>query len=345
MQTKKTTIYDIAQKSGFSPTTVSRVLSGSDYQVNKQTRNMIENLAKEMNYTNAFLEKKLQKNCSDEIGIMIPNISNYYYTSLLQGIQHVVSGNGCHILLADSLRNREIEAENTMHLIRKKVKGILIASIDSKGGSVKKIIESGIPVVAMEQRVGLTCITATFNFFKGAQLAVEHLIERGHKKIAFISPPLTRSSRQELFEGYRATMTRYLSIDERYVSISKDESNATSNSSGLMEFDVGKEAVDALMSLTDPPTAVFCVNDLIAIGALRQLAMLNIKTPERVAVVGFDNIIFSTVTTPSLTTIDQSAFNLGQAAATLLFNKIANPDLEEKMSVLIEPTLVVREST
>lgn len=344
--TQKITIHDISKSTGFSPSTVSRVLGGSDYPVNVKTREIILETARKMNYFSARNMRLPLYGDSKEIGVLIPNISNYYYTTLLQGIQHVTAPNDCNIVLCDSMRNVELEKKNVERLIQKGVKGILIASIDPSGESIRRIISSNIPVVSMEQKVNTPCITTSFNFFSGARLAMEHLVSKGHSNIAFVSPPMVRSSRRELLDGYRfVSMQSGLEIVQEYIFIADNELVKHEDGSGLIEFEMGRDAVDYFLSLPKPPSALFCVNDLIAIGALRRLNELHIAVPNQMAIVGFDNITFSEMTTPGLTTVDQSAFELGRTATTLLFNKSADPSLNENISVLIEPKLIVREST
>lgn len=200
---KKTTIYDIAQKTGFSVATVSRVLSGVEYPVSQKTRDTVEAAARELQYASQFASRLFDRGVNNEIGVLIPNLSNFHYTGLLQGIQSVTTRNSCQILLCDSLRSPGKEQDHVRQLIHKGVKGVLIASMDASGESIRALTKGGIPVVAMEQQVEFPCITTSFNFFAGGQLAVEHLVERGHTAIGFVSPPLVRPSRREVMAGFQ----------------------------------------------------------------------------------------------------------------------------------------------
>jgi LacI family transcriptional regulator len=341
---RKTTIYDIAKHCKVSPATVSRVLSGSDYPVSEQIRKKISDAANILQYVPSAAGKSSKNRASNmDIGVVIPNMSNYYST-LLRGIQDVAMKFDSQIVLCNSYRDAKTEEKNVELLLQKQIKGILIASIDDSGEVLRKIINRQIAVVAMEQDVKADCHRTAFNFMAGAALAAEHLIDNGHRDIAFVSAPLLRMSRKNVLEGYKATLTsRNIPIQEEYIYIQSDEYDDDE----LYDFMIGKQAADYFLSLDKPPTAAFCINDMIAIGLIRQLQVRKVKVPEDIAVVGFDNIPFTEMITPSITTIDQSTYNLGHMSADLLFKQIApNQNVPiTHVSLQLEPKLIIRESS
>ncbi|MBE6907799.1 MAG: LacI family transcriptional regulator [Ruminococcaceae bacterium] len=334
----RTTIYDIARECGLSVATVSRVLSKSSYPVSEETRKKVNETAKRMKYTPNPVIKNQDRN--DEIGVIIPNLSNYYYTTLLQGIQDLAMREGYHIVLCNSYRDVETERENIGRLLQKRVKGILIASIDLTGESIRSIQKENVPVVAMEQDVAHECCRTSFNFMAGAKLAMEHLMECGHQNIAFVSAPVTRSSRRKLLQGYQEWLKIHdIPVNEDYIYIDESEND----SEELYEFESGRRAVRYLLSLKKRPTAIFCINDMLAIGVVKELNREGIGIPDEMAVVGFDNIPFSRMMCPGITTIDQSAHDLGKYSADLLFKMIAGD--KRMVSIQLEPKLIIRGST
>ena len=340
MSNKKTTIYDIARESGFSVATVSRVLSKSDYPVSEETRRKVNETATRLNYIFTAAIKNQKSSENDEIGVIIPNLSNYYYTTLLQGIQDVAMNEGYHLVLCNSYRDIAIEQENVSRLLKKRVKGILIASIDASGEIIRSIQKQDVPVVAMEQDVAQECSRTSFNFTAGAQLAMEHLYELGHRDIAFVSAPLTRSSRRKLLQGYKEWLRENDNpINEDYIFIEQTESD----SEELYEFQSGRRAVKYLMALKKRPSAIFCINDMFAIGVTKELCKEGVQIPDEMAVVGFDNIPFSKMMCPAITTIDQSAYDLGKYSSDLLFKMIEGD--KRMVSIRLEPKLIIREST
>ncbi|MDF2924827.1 MAG: rbsR 2 [Paenibacillaceae bacterium] len=340
---KKTTIYDIADYCQVSPSTVSRVLSGSDYPVSKEQREKIVEAARVLKYVPNMLGKHLKSDRGRDIGVVIPNMSDYYGT-LLRGIQHVALAHDSQIILCDSYRDAAKEENNVNLLLQKQVKGILIASIDGDGKVLRQIIDKGMPVVAMEQDVDADCNRTGFNFFAGGAMAAKHLADCGHREVAFVTSPLQRTSRKKVLAGYQQALAeRGLAIREEHLYIESYENDDDE----LYDFMVGKRAAEHFLSLDNPPSAVFCINDIAAIGLIRQLQVRKVAVPGDISVVGFDNIPFSEMITPSLTTIDQSTYDLGRLSADLLFNHVLseNQAAPAHVSLQLEPKLIVREST
>lgn len=340
---RKTTIYDIAEYCKVSPATVSRVLSRSKYPVSEEVRTKVQNAADELKYVQNLIGKNLKTAQNNDIGVVIPNMS-YYYSILLQAIQDVALEHNSQIILCNSYRDAKTEEINVNFLLQKQIKGILIATIDDKGEILQRIIDNNVPVVAMEQDVKADCPRTYFNFDAGVTVALDHLLGQGHRDIAFVSAPLQRKSRKDLLNGYKMSlMSNNIEINNQYIYIDPEEKD----NDGFYDFTVGKQAADYFLSLKNPPTAVFCINDMIAIGMIKQLQYHNISVPGEIAVVGFDNIPFTEMMTPTITTIDQSTYDLGHLSADLLFKNVSPPKSTSlvNVSIRLEPKLIVREST
>lgn len=341
----KITIYDIAAHCNVSPATVSRVLGKSNYPVSEKTRALVLGAAQSLGYTSLGDVRKTAAEEYPALGVILPTVSNPHHILLMQGIQDMARQHGYQVLLSSSSRSVTTEKLNAQLLIHKQISGILIVSIDDTGSSMDMIAQSEIPFVAVEQSVNHDCNRTCFDFETGAHLAVQHLLDYGHRRIAFISPPLMHvGSRKKLLSGYRRMLIKNnIEIDERLICISADESDQVRD----YERIVGENAVDALLSLNQPPTAMFCVNDMIAVGVIKHLEKRGLSVPEDVSVVGFDNIPLSSIVSPHITTIEQSGYDLGKVSADLLIKIISGkaPASDHTVTIQLDPRLVIREST
>ena len=233
---KKTTIYDIAKSVGTSTATVSRVLSNSGYPVKEELRHVILKTAKDMNYSPNLIGRILKGIQSKEIGVIIPNISNPYYPQILLGIELEARKHGYNILLCNSFRDVETEKKYIESLYQKQVKGIIISSIDENHGFLREMQKTGVKVVAFDQDIeDIKCKKVGFDFISGGKMAVEYLIKMGHKKIAFLSSPVTKKSRKDTLLGYRQAMeANYIDIFPENIVISDNEIESRT---GIYEFE------------------------------------------------------------------------------------------------------------
>lgn len=340
-RTGKTTIYDIAAAVGTSAATVSRVLSKSGYPVKDALRQKIIETAARLNYTPNMVGRMLKKNESMEIGVIIPTISNPFYPQLVLGIELEARRRGYNILLCDSFRDPGTEKKYIESMYQKQVKGIIISSIDENHEFLKELQEHGVKFVAFDQNIeGLTCSKIGFDFTKGGMLAVEYLINMGHRNIAFLTSPLIRTSRKEIMEGYKLALLKHnLEFRERNIIEAETEEESYS---GTYEFENGKLLAKRYLEMSDRPTAIFAVNDMTAVGVIQELAQNHIRVPEDVSVVGFDNIEIASMIAPMLTTVNQPAFETGKLACSFLLDNMKGSRLDA--SLKLEPSLVIRNS-
>lgn len=339
---KKATIYDIANEVGLSTATISRVLSNSGYPVKEEVRVKVLEAAEKMNYSPNIVGRMLKKSSSMDIGVIIPTISNPFYSQIILGIELEARQKGYNILLCNSLRNAEIEKNYIDSLYQKQVKGIIISSIGENHHLLKKIQESGVKVVVFDQDIeDLKCNKVGFDYIRGGLIAVEHLISMGHTNIAFITSPLNRKTRRETMEGYRLGIIKNgLAYEEMNVIVSEFEEESVT---GTYEFENGKRLVKKFLELKERPTAIFAINDMTAFGAIQELSNNGINVPEDVSVIGFDNIEFSSMINPPLTTVNQPAFETGRQACKMLFDSM-DDNSSNRVSITLEPSLVMRKS-
>lgn len=344
LKSKKTTIYDIANEVGTSTATVSRVLSNSGYPVSEELKRKILNTARKLNYSPNMVGRMLKKSGSMDIGVIIPTISNPFYAPIVLGIELEARKRGFNILLSNSLRDPNLERNSIESLCQKQVMGIIISTIDISNVFIKEMQKYGIKFITFDQNIDdINCSRVGFDFVKGGLLAVEHLINMGHKKIAFLSSPLTRSSRIETHEGYMLGLLKNgLPYDERIVITSDYEEESLG---GTYEFENGKYLAELFLKISkeDRPTAIFAVNDMTAFGIIQKLFENGIKVPEDVSVIGFDNIEISSMMNPPLSTVNQPAFETGKLACKLLLDNLQDKQYND-VSITLEPSLVIRKS-
>mgnify|MGYP000845327951 FL=1 len=339
---KKVTIYDIAKEAGTSTATVSRVLSNSDYPISRGVRKKVLDTAHKMNYSPNLLGRMLKKSESRDIGVIIPNISNPFYPQLVLGIETEARKHGFNILLCNSFRDVQNEQKYIEIMYQKQVKGIILSTIREEHSFLKQLCKNGLKVVGFDQNIeDFQCNKVSFDFTAGGIMAVDYLVGMGHTKIAFASSPLTRRSRKEIFSGYKlGLMKNNIKFSDDFLFIEECE-NEVEN--GTFEFESGKDIAAKCLSSQKMPSAIFAVNDITALGIMRGLISGGIKVPEDISVMGFDNIEFSAMFNPPLTTIDQPAFETGRLACKIL---IENVEKEENgnISIKLEPKLVARDS-
>lgn len=339
---KKATIYDIANEVGTSAATVSRVLSKSGYPVKEELSRRIFDAAKKMNYTTNIVGRMLKKSESKDIGVIIPTISNPFYPQMVLGIELEARRRGFDILLCNSFRDAATEKKYIETLYQKQIRGLIISSIDENYLYLKEMQENGIKIVVFDQNVqNLKCSRVGFDYAKGGLMAVEYLIKMGHKNIAFISSPIIRGSRQDTLEGYKYALIKHnINVIDENILVSQTEEESHN---GTYEFENGRQLAKKMLELQDRPTAVFAVNDMTAFGIIQELFNNGVKVPEDISVIGFDNIEFSSMVNPPLTTVNQPAFETGRIACKQLLDSMEDDEVTD-ISITLEPTLIERKS-
>ncbi|OUM93672.1 MAG: LacI family transcriptional regulator [Thermobacillus sp. ZCTH02-B1] len=335
---KKVTIHDIARMANVSAATVSRVLSNSDYPVSQSLREKILKIAAETNYVPNLLGKQLKKNTSTTIGVVVPSIVNPFYSSVILGIEQTARQRKYTVITCNSMHDPELESEYIRMLMEKQVKGLIIASIANDGGMFKQLADMGIHVIAIDQRVDAEGISKIdFDFVKGGQMATRHLIDKGHRRIAYLTARMDRPSRRSIFRGYQEAM-KEAGLEPILV-----EANADDDHNPLSDFDTGRALARKLLAAKVQATAVFTCNDMLAIGVINELSSRNIRVPEEISVMGFDGIDVGQMIHPPLTTIKQPDYEMGKMACTMLLNMMNNEN-NHQFEIILQPKLIERQS-
>ncbi|MGC8977324.1 MAG: LacI family DNA-binding transcriptional regulator [Candidatus Ratteibacteria bacterium] len=320
---------DIAKKTGYDISTVSRALR-DDPRVKKETKKKIKKVAEELNYIPDISAKILSGGKSGIIGIILPEIKHSFYSEIFEEIDEIcLERELIPELLLTEFNQFRIE-DIKKQIIYQKMDGIILAyhSLD-----FSFINERICPVVLID------IPEETYNNFdkviidntNGAKEAVKYLIEIGHRRIAFISDKVTTKKR---LEGYEiALREKNIEIDEELIEIRSGRSE-----------EIGYQAGLKLLSKKNRPTAIFCVNDLIAIGVLRASFELNIEVPDEISIVGFDDIPISRYLPIPLTTVSQPIKDIARESVLLLIDRIKNPE-KPYMTKKLQTNLIIRKST
>ncbi len=324
---------DISKIAKVSSTTVSHVINKTRF-VSPETKDKVLEAMQELNYKPNLLARGLATGVTHTIGLVISDIKNPFYPEIIQGVEELAIRSEYNIFLCNTDYDVEKGLKSIGALIRKKVDGIIIASSQADKFLFEELAESTIPFVLVdwnENKINVDSIY--FDFESGIRKAIEYLVSLGHKKIYFISGPKdlkTASIRENNFisiiKGYESEGISYKIIE------------------GNHKIDGGINAAKEIEKEKDMPTSIICSNDLTAIGVMKTLQIDGIKIPDRISIIGLDNIMLSEIVSPALTTIELERYLIGKSAAELLLNRMKNKKIP-KQTKYFDTKLIVREST
>ena len=334
----KITITDIANKLKVAPSTVSRALRNQS-SISQKTKNAVLALAKKLNYQPNDIAIKLLRRKSNMIGVIVPQITSHFYSAIITSIQDVLSNTSFNMMVFISNESFEEEVMIIQKLEKLQVDGVLV-STSSKTKTfnhLKKIQKKGIPVVIFDRDCpGLKADKVLVDDYSGAFEAVEFLIQSGCEKIAHLGGPNNSSTSKHRLNGYLDALKKNkIPIKKKYIH---HVSGFTSKS--------GIKASKVLLELENPPDAIFAVNDNIAIAAMNVAKKMNIKIPEKLSIIGFNDDPHSSLMTPSLSTVLQPVFSIGMLSARILLHHLKKIDTKiEFRHEVFKTELITRESS
>ena len=328
---------DIAADLGVSLVTVSKVLRNHS-DISEETRERVLKRIEELNYRPNLSARALVTGKTHLMGLVVPDLVHPFFSQLAYAISNVLRGKGYSLVISSSQEDSELEQQEIDHLLARGADCLFIASTQHTLESFRRIEEQKTPYILVDRK--LTGLAANFvgvDDEKVGYLATEHLIEIGCRRIAhigtlYVSPALGR------LEGYRQALRHYgIEVPAEYVTTRPhgDDSGDTT----------GYEAMKVLLGLRPLPDAVFCHNDPMALGAMKAILEAGLKIPEDIAIMGCGNVRYSDCLRVHLTTIDQGCEAMGEHAANLALSLLELKSTPELETILIEPKLVVREST
>lgn len=332
------TLKDIADEVGVSVTTVSRGLAGYS-DVAEETRARIQQVAAELGYFPNLTARRLQKRRTDTLGFIMPTFgprfSDPFFSEFIAGIGTEAAEHEYDLLVSTHAPNSEGEITAYRRAVRGGwVDGLIVVRTRENDARINLLCESGFPFVAF----GRTHCKVDYPYVDedgaaGIRSLVQHLIELGHRRIAFIAPPPGLMFGRYRLQGYRETMAANgLDIDPDWIV------------HGDMTQQGGAETVERLLRLEPRPTAIICSNDLMAIGAINRIEGVGLKVGRDMAIGGFDDIPLAAYVSPPLTTLHQPIYDIGRRACAMLIRILSGQPLEEP-HVLLTPSLVIRASS
>jgi len=338
MRKKRTTIYDIAAKLNITASSVSRALNNSNY-VNENTKQLILKTAAEMNYKRNILASNLRKGHSKTIGIVVPRINQNFFSNVIAGIEEATYEKDYNLIICQSGESHEKEIKCINTLINQQVDCIVISiSADSHDYKhLKNVIDHGIQLIQFDRVVDELETLKVINDNEQASMeAVSHLIDQGYKRIALLEGPQNLDIFRQRKNGYLSALKKYKLpvIDELLVE-------------NALTKEMGAEATRKLLSLKNPPDAIFAsTSDFSALGVLEVATAMGFKVPAQLGILGYSNEAFTELTSPSITTIDQFSIYMGKTVADLYFQEMENKDiLVVPKTISIKPKLIIRSST
>lgn len=324
----KNTIVDVAKAANVSVATVSRVINGN-YPVKQETKEAVLKVIKELNYTPNTQARDLIKQQSSTIGVVVPSISNMFFTDVVNGIENYFDNSKYSIFLCTTNHDKEKEITRVNELMARNVAGIILVDPNVENSKAKFFdnIAKNIPIVSVNGDINSQYISSVSNDEEnGARVAINHLIQSNHKDILFIRGENSYS--YDIKERvYKEVMIDISNFNKEYIiNIGQGNGRETVNKT--------MEEVIKILSKHKEISAVFACNDLMGIGVINACKKLNKKIPNELSVIGYDNIELSEMVEPKLSTVDQNMFLLGENAGILLSEKIENDNTYSKRTIL-----------
>lgn len=332
------TIYDIAKKANCSAMTVSRVINNTG-KVSDATRRRVLKIMEEMNYVPNTVARSLVLQQSKLLSLLITDITNPFYTALARGAEDAARQLGYRLLLANSDENLEKEKEYIDTVLAARVDGVLIAPAgDDSLDHLRKLRTHRIPFVMLDREVpGIESDTVLGDSKEGARQLCEHLIELGHRRIAFINGLPSVSTARLRLEGYKESLKLYnIPFDETIVY-----------ETGYIRPDTETKMegiIDSVLHTVDRPSAILAASNFMALSAIRTLRNRGVQVPEDISVVCFDELEAGFVADPFMTVAAQPAYDFGYIGIQMLVERIGTDDVKEWRKIMLPSTLRKRGS-
>lgn len=329
-------IREVAEQAGVSLGTVSNVLNRPEI-VAAATRQRVQAVIEQLGFVRNASAHQLRAGRSPYLGLVVLDVTNPFFTEVARGVEDAANEAGYVVILCNSDSSPEKEKRYLHMLLEQRTAGILITPVQNDVSSLQRLRQREIAVVLLDRpsRARDLCSVAIDDAL-GGELALRHLLELGHRRIVFVSGPLSIRQYGERRRGARRAL-KMAGLDPN--EILSDLILATQNARS------GEQCVETILASPHQPTAIFCANDLLALGVMRGLSQHGIDIPNEMALVGYDDVEFASMLSPALTSIRQPKYQLGQAAAELLLHEINEAETHQHRQIMYQPELIVRNST
>ncbi len=329
----KVTIKDVAEKAGVSIATVSRVINNSD-QVSALVRERVLEVIEELDFRPNPVARSLVMKKSHLIGVVVPDMSNYFLGEIMNGIEEITRTYQYDIIVCNTRGNHELEKRYLDLFYAKQVEGIIFMSWKLENSVVEHITKIDIPVVMVNRNTSkLTIPSVSIDNYKAAYELTHYLLQKGHTQIALIRNSIDVDAfGLEQYKGYKQALMEYgIEVNKNYVRY------------GDFSIENSYQIVKSFIKENDIPTAIFATSDVMAIGAINALKDSGYQVPEDVSVVGFNDIRLASLYRPKLTVIHQPLFNIGTVAVKMIIDRIKGEKSGDNI-VILPHSLIERES-
>jgi LacI family transcriptional regulator len=327
------TIKDVAREAKVSVGTASQAL-GDSPAVRESTRHRVLAVAKRLRYQPSALARGLVTRRTHTVGLLISDIANPFFIRAVRAVEDVAQEKGYNVILCNTDEDPTKETQYLRVLVEKRVDGIILATTAGSLQAVRDVRWRRIPLVLFDRELpGIATNVVKVDGVLGGRLGTEHLLGLGHRRIAIIHGPVVRSTGAERLQGYLLAL--------RAAGVRPDPALIRE---GNFKQDSGRELARQLLDLSPRPTALFCTNNLMTVGALQALGERGVRIPSDLSLVGYDDMEWWTLTHPPLTTVGQPVYELGSEAMRLLLEEIEAKGRRRRQRVVLKPELLTRKS-
>jgi len=323
---------DVAKKAGVSVGTVSNVLNRPQV-VAPATLERVQRTIHSMGFVPNGFARHLRAGYSRTLGLVVPDVANPFFTEVARGVEDAASKRDYAVFLCNSDESAEKEERYLSILIEHQVRGVLITPADARADRLDGLLDRGIAVTLLDRESATSnrC-SVSVDDVRGGEIGIQHLVELGHTRIAWVNGPESIPQCADRAVGVTAAAKTAKVI-------------VTTIRAALMNTVTGEEVTKEILALDEMPTAIFCANDLLALGVMRALIAEGIKVPEHISILGYDDIAFAASAAVPLSSVAQPAYQLGVAAAELILSECEDSDVHAHQQIRFQPQLVPRSST
>jgi LacI family transcriptional regulator len=314
--------------------TVSRVINESE-RVSPETRRRVQQAISELGYIPSRLARGLSRQRTGTLSVIVPDVANPFFTAVVRAAEEVARRADYHVILCDTRADLSLERDVIEELIAHRVEGVVIAPVSDRSAThLRRLAEFGVPFVLIDRTIpGVDCDVVLGDSSGGARQLVEHLLALGHRRIGFIVERDDVSTARDRRTGYEAALTAAgIALDPAMVT------HAAPDPSG------GSAGMARLLALEERPTAVFTVNNLVALGAIEAVRAAGLEVPDDVALVCFDDIEYASRLYPFLTAMEQPAQTFGSLGTQLLLERIDGRGPDRRHEVVLPGEFIIRKS-
>jgi LacI family transcriptional regulator, galactose operon repressor len=332
-----TRLKDIAEELGVSVVTVSRALRDRP-DIAKETKAKILERVKQLNYRPNLMARSLVTGRSSLVGLVVPDLIHPFFTEIAKSLAAALRKKDYFLIVSSSESDPQLEQDEIEHMLAHHLDCFVVASCQKEPDSLRKIGEAGVPLVLIDRSFpGFLSNFIGVNDHRAGEMAAEHLIAQGRKRIAHIRGPMTNVGNSRA-EGYRDALRKHgLAVPDKYIVSCGEASDSDGETRG-------KRAMEEILALKPRPDGIFCFNDTIAVGAMVGAIDAGLRIPGDIAILGCGNFHYSSKLRVPLSSVDQKSKEIGDRAAKMISTLLEKPSARSR-TVILEPELIVRESS